>query len=360
MSIKCERTKNMTIKGLPQVFNPWRRFLARMFDLFLYRILWTAFLAFVVHINMGARSGFGSLFDSFVSIVLMLLLEPLWLKFLGTTPGKAIFGLKIEGADGRHLDYGEAFERTWSVIGTGMGYEIPIYNLVRQWKSYQLCIDNEPQPWDESISYSIKDTKVHRALLFIVASVASFVLLLSILSAQRLPPNRGDLTIGEFSENYNYYSKVFELGYDNLYLDEYGSWVENELDGVAIHIGMWQTQKPEFHFITENGYLSEVSFLIEIENHEQWLSSYDTQMFLTALAFVGAQKEVGLFSKIPNRIADLIDQNTFSSFQFSEAGLVLICDIEYFGFIDTGSNILITSEHTKENFFKLSFSAGKP
>lgn len=349
----------MTIKETPQFYHPWRRFLARMFDLFLYRILWTAFIAFVFQINIMSRSGFSSIFDSFVAIAMMLFLEPFLLKILGTTPGKAIFGLRIETSEGRHLDYGEAFERTWGVIGTGMGYEIPIYNLVRYWKSYQRCVENEPQPWDESISYSIKDTKWHRVLWYIVASVASFVLLLSIISAQRLPPNRGDLTIAQFSENYNYYSRVFELGYDNLYLDEHGNWLEYEPDGSVIHIGIGQAQKPEYHFKTENGYLTEVSFLIEIEDHERWLTSYDTQMFLAALAFVGAQNEVGLFSKIPSRIADQIDQNTFKSYQFYEAGLAYICNIDYFGFRETGSNILIPSDNIQENFFKLSFSVSK-
>lgn len=343
----------------PQVFHPWRRYLARMFDLFLYRILWTAFIAFVFQINIMSRIGFSSILDSFIAIAMMLFLEPFWLKFLGTTPGKAIFGLRIENPKGRFLDYSEAFERTWGVIGTGMGYDIPIYNLVRQWKSYQLCIDNEPQPWDESISYSIKDTKWFRTMIYIVANAVAFVLLLSIVSAQRLPPNRGELTIAEFSENYNYYARVFDLGYDNLHLDENGKWVEDESNGTVIHIGMWQTQKPEYHFRTENGNLTEVSFLIEIEDHERWLSSYDTHMFLTTLAFIGAQNEMGLFSKIPSKIADQIDQNTFSSYQISEAGLTFICEIEYYGFTDTGSHLLIPSENTEENFFKLKFSMSK-
>jgi len=344
---------------LPQVFHPWRRFLARMFDLFLYRILWTTFLAFVVHVNLSARSSFGNLFDSFVSIVMMLFLEPLLLKFLGTTPGKAIFGLRIETSEGRHLDYGDGFERTWGVIATGMGYEIPIYNLVRYWKSYQLCVENEPQPWDESISYSLKDTKWYRALLYIGASAVFFVLLLSILSSQHLPPNRGDLTVAEFSQNHNYYSSFFNLGYDNLYLDENGNWMENESDGTVIRIGTGQMQKPEFQFTKENGYLTEVSFLIELEDQQHWLSSYNTQMFLASLAFAGAQNEVGLFSKVPSRIADQIDKHTFMSYHFSEAGIVFVCDIEYSGYRDPVSNVLIPEEDAEKNYFRLNFTLNK-
>lgn len=111
---------------LPQVFHPWRRFLARTFDIFIYNILWSAFLAFAFHVNLGARSNLGNLLDSFITIAMMLVLEPLWLHLLGTTPGKVIFGLRIETSDGRRLSYGEGLERTWGVIGAGMGYNIPI------------------------------------------------------------------------------------------------------------------------------------------------------------------------------------------------------------------------------------------
>jgi DNA-binding transcriptional MerR regulator len=344
---------------LPQVYHPWRRFLARMFDLFLYRILWTAFTAFVFQINIMSRSGFSSIFDSFVAIAMMLFLEPFLLKVLGTTPGKAIFGLRIENPEGRFLNYSEAFERTWGVIGTGMGFNIPIYDLVREWKSYQLCIDNEPQPWDESISYSIKDTKWFRAMIYIVANAAAFVLLLSIISAQRLPPNRGELTIAEFSENYNYYARVFDLGYDNFHLDENGRWVENEVSGTVVHIGMGQSQKPEFYFITEDGYLTEVSFLVEINDHEHWLTSYNTQMFAASLALTGAQTEMGLFSKIPSRITNQINRHTFTSFNFSEAGIIFKCNTEYSGFRETGSNLLLPVQDEKKNFFRLHFSMSK-
>ena len=59
-----------TVKGdeLPQVFHPWRRYLARMFDIFLYRVLWSAFLAFAFHVNLAARSNWGNILDSFVAI----------------------------------------------------------------------------------------------------------------------------------------------------------------------------------------------------------------------------------------------------------------------------------------------------
>lgn len=62
---------------VPQVFYPWRRFLARTFDIFMYSILWSAFLAFIFHVNIANRSSLENMLDSFMEIVMMLFLEPL-------------------------------------------------------------------------------------------------------------------------------------------------------------------------------------------------------------------------------------------------------------------------------------------
>lgn len=338
------------------VFYPWRRFFARSFDLFIYRIIWDAFLSFTFHINLTARSNWGNLLDTFTAIAIMLFMEPLWLYLLGTTPGKAIFGMRIENSDGRRLFYGEGFERTWSVIGAGMGYNIPIYNLVCLWKSYSRCSEKEIQPWDELLSYTIKDTRWYRNVLYICAYAAAYGILLMIYSAQLLPPNRGELTIAQFAENYNYYAEFLDVSFDGEYLNEDGKWVEKEFDETAsAYHGFGYSENPEYHFNVENGHLKGVSFKVEI-NNQDLLESYDTQMLLASLAFVGAQREMGLFSKIPDRIVNQIENNSFQDFNFTEGGITVTCDTEYSGYINTQTNILLSEENASANYFSLSFS----
>lgn len=343
---------------MPQVFHPWRRYLARIFDILTYDMVWSAFLAFVFHVNLVARSNFGNLLDSSIAIVIMLVLEPLWLHLFGTTLGKAIFGIRIKTPDGRHLSYGEGFGRTWGVIGAGMGYNIPIYNIIRLFKSYNLCTENEIQPWDESIAYTLKDTKWYRGLLYMGASVAVLAGLVTIVSAQQLPPNRGNLTVEEFAQNYNYYAKFFDIDFGNEYLDENGRWAEKEFDG-GVYIEIGSVEKPEYRFTTENGYLTGVSFTVEIKNNEGWISSYDTQMVMSSLAFASAQKEIKLFSKIPGRIAEHIENNTFKDFHFEEAGITFTSNAEYSGYEDTQSKFLIPTETSIGTYFKLNFSMNK-
>ncbi|TCT15606.1 DNA-binding transcriptional MerR regulator [Natranaerovirga pectinivora] len=202
--------------------HPWRRFLARMLDILIYNILWSGVIAFVFQLNLLRRGNIGNLFDTYMAITIMLFLEPLWLYLLKTTPGKAIFGLRIENIDGRRLSYGEGLERTWGVIGAGMGYNLPIYNLIRLWKSYSKSSEKKSQPWDESIAYTLKDRKIYRVALYIGAHIAVFAIFFTMVSAQQLPPNKGNLTVAEFVENYNYYANFLGVDFGNEYLDENG------------------------------------------------------------------------------------------------------------------------------------------
>lgn len=342
---------------LPQVFYPWRRFLARILDLSIYSTLWSIILILVFHVNLATRSSIENIFNTIISLVIMLFLEPLWLHLSGTTPGKAIFGLRIEDSEGRRLRYLEGFERTWGVLSSGMGYNFPIYNLVRLWKSYKLCSENETLPWDEGISYTIKDTKGYRGVILVCAYAVIFAVLAMAISAQQLPPNRDNLIIAEFVENYNYYAKFFDISFGNEYLDENGRWVEKDFDGTA-YIDISNTIKPEYNFTIENGYVIGVSFVIELKNKQDWIGSYDNQMVLASLSFAGAQDGIGLFSKTPSRIIEQINQNTFGNFDFIEAGIRFACQTTHSGYIDT-PDMLIPDENVEENYSKLEFSMNK-
>lgn len=342
---------------LRQVFYPWRRYFARILDLFFYNTLWLSFLGLAFHMNLGDRSNIDNCVDTFVAVVIMLFLEPLLLYLLGTTLGKWIFGLRIKAHGERHLTYREGLKRTWGVIGAGVGYNIPIYNLVCLWKSYKLCSENEILPWDVSISYTIKDTKWYRGVLFIGANVALAALLIVVTLTQQFPPNRGDLTVAEFAENYNYYVKYFDINLGDEYLNENGRWDSkpfNESNDVEIGY----TKKPEYIYTIENGYVKGVSFKVEIENSQEWLGSYDTQMLLASFAFAGAQDQAGLFST-HQRIAEQIGNSNFEDFDFTEAGIAFNCDTEQCGYMDTHTDILVPEKNTTETYFSLEFSMKK-
>lgn len=353
-------TPYFTLQGdvLPQVFHPWRRYLARTLDIFIYGMVWSAALAFVFHVRLAARSTPGSLLDSVVALVIMLFAEPLWLHLFGTTPGKAVFGLRIEDADGKRLSYSQGLERTWGVIGAGMGYYIPVYQLVRLWKSYDLCKRKERQPWDAETSYFIQDTRWFRGVLYIGAYAAAFGVLLVMQSAQWLPPNRGELTVAQFAKNYNYYAALLEAEPRNIYLTEAGEWAEKDPGG-TIYLEIGYSEKPVFRFDLENGYIKSVSFEINPPGEEDVISSHDTYMMLSSLAVTCAQSEVGLFSKARVRIAKQIEASPFQSFRFTEAGVTLACDTAYEGYRDSHMGLLWRKEDATRTSYTLAFSISK-
>lgn len=125
--------------GPDRVRSTWRRFFARSFDLSLCSLPWSLLLL-AFGVNITDQSIGGDLLALVVSVVLMLLLEPLLLSRFGTTPGKAILGLSVTALDGGRLTYHEAYQRTLLVLIRGMGLRIPIYTWVRNYKSYVACV----------------------------------------------------------------------------------------------------------------------------------------------------------------------------------------------------------------------------
>ena len=92
---------------------PWRRFFARDLDLIIYTTLVTVILQLTARMNFVRT---GSLLPSLLGLFLMTGGEIIMLHFWGTTPGKALLGLKILREDGTPLSLEEATQRTLLVM----------------------------------------------------------------------------------------------------------------------------------------------------------------------------------------------------------------------------------------------------
>ncbi len=179
--------------NVPRVYSPWRRFFARSFDLSLYNLLWLGFLALMFQENIVRRTGLENYLDTFMVLLLMLFLEPIWLRYFKSTPGKKILGMKIENLSGEPLSYKEGFERTFGVIVKGLGLNIPIYNLFCLYKSYTMLGEKIPLSWEQSSAYIVKDRKKYRIALYLLGMAMALVLMVTLVFSQRVPPNFNDL-----------------------------------------------------------------------------------------------------------------------------------------------------------------------
>lgn len=157
----------------PRLNLPWRRYWARNFDLLLY------------------NSAVSLLFERFVlresltvlfTLVAMLLVEPLLLLLFGTTPGKAIFGIRVTDPEDGKLGYGEGLERTWMVLWEGMALNIPLISLYFQYKSLVAAENSEQLSWEKDSELSYQDDAMWRyGLLAAAYLIFFFINLLTVL-----------------------------------------------------------------------------------------------------------------------------------------------------------------------------------
>lgn len=317
---------------LPRVRSPFRRFFARWLDLIFYVTLWQLFLVIVLDVNLSNRGSRGDVLDAVMQLLLMLVLEPIFLRLLGTTPGKWILGLRVTGEDGKHLTLAQARSRTWKVWFRGMGLGIPIYNLVRYWKSYRACEDGEMLDWEEDSTLTLRDEKRWRTVVWIgVACVLIGSTVLTMAWAQ-LPKYRGDLTAAQFSENYNRYCRYY--GFDGLRkLDTEGNWVENQYpEGTVVVEVMESVPLPPLEFTQENGIITGISFTLTSESEEEIIGNYDTELLLLVESFAGAQWDRGLFDRELGQFSQLLNDSSFSGLEEEIYGVRVTRKVQYSGY----------------------------
>ena len=152
----------------PRLNLPWRRFWARRFDYFLYG----AMITLLTH-DFMYREGIAAL----LNLPAMLFIEPLLLKLFGTTPGKAIFGIRVTNMEGDRLDFQTALERTWTVMWEGIALNLPLVTLYFQYKSLQTIQEEYPLNWEVESELTFRDDKKWRYILFVPLYLALRVFL---------------------------------------------------------------------------------------------------------------------------------------------------------------------------------------
>lgn len=323
--------------------HPWIRYFARSLDLFIYGVIWEIIERFVLRISIQGDTG-RNLISLFVSIGLMLLIEPVLLSRLGTTPGKTIFGLKVRDQDGNKLSYLEAFGRTWTVIKVGMGLGIPFYSIYRNYRSYVTCKDEQLCEWELDCTYEIRDTKGWRILIYFAVFAVVIGINATAVVMSRLPVNRGSLTEVEFYENYNDLMNYngFDSGYE---LTETGTWLKLPSDTVTFNV--FEQTMPEFDILEVDGDILEVVMIIDGKNSD-WVRSQSTDVYLAYMSFVGAQKGINPLSVFDKEMVKLIEPG-YEDFNIAREGIEISYDVEYEGYENVGS-MLIAEEGEDQQF----------
>lgn len=307
----------------PLPANPWRRLFARMFDHSLYQILWMVIIFAVLQISPRIYLDQIAIWNVVVLLlgtVSMVFVEPLWLRFVGTTPGKFLFGLWFS----EKMPYRIGLRRTVDVIRYGFGYFVPVYQLVCWWRAYWSVSYGEVARWDEGMSYvDSKPWRWYKVIAPFVGHGFLFgLLVVSVLLGQRAP-NQGKLTIEEFAENYNFYAEYYNIGWPYL-LNDKGEWYD-ETEGTGM-VAVWLGEEPKhpamLEFVVEDKNISRICYVEETEMY----SVMNPRINCLVLALMGAQAE---FTPFSNTMDQLLAQNKWTAlgvnqpFSYEDCGVIV-------------------------------------
>lgn len=147
----------------PRLNLPWRRFWARSLDHLLYALLVDAVLAaFPRWQNLA----------SVLTLFAMLVLEPLLLYLFATTPGKAIFGIRVLNPEEGKLSYGDGLVRTWTVMWEGEALRVPLVSDYFRYRSLTAAENDQTLSWEWDSDLTFKDDKNWRYILYFAAFAA--------------------------------------------------------------------------------------------------------------------------------------------------------------------------------------------
>ena len=314
---------------MPKVTSPWIRYFARSIDAAIYMILWNMFLSLVLHINIMETG------------------------FAGLVPGKFLFGLRVTAETGAQLTRGEALHRTWTVLKKGCGFNLPVYWIIRMYKSYRACKDGETLDWEQETLLWLKDRYIPLKVSgsVIILTLLNTLALLFVWQAGALPQNRGDLTVEQYAENFNDMEKYFGIdrqlnlpGDSSFYgivmddsrliLNKDGEW--EKMPGTPYVTGTSENyaELPQLDYTVEDGVITGLNFSASYENEDITIASYGDLMAVSALAFLCAQDDYHLLPAAPSLLYTQIKLNgdNFSGFTINEAGVTVSCTVEYEGY----------------------------
>lgn len=298
-------------EDIPEEIHPWRRFAARSLDMSLFAAL-LQFLIFVVFRARPIPDEFGLTLIGIGFGFLYIPLEALLLHKFGTTPGKWAMGIRLEWIQGGNLPYLEAIYRSWRVWKSGMGFGIPVAEIVMnvacyckltgralsRWRKYNEIDPPTEMDWDDDTEIIYSQWEGKRWLrLVLIATV--WALLAGISVADMVKPKyRGeDLTVSQFAANYNttlQFMNPYYTTWDTLQPDGSKYPMSESDHSVVIHIGAEpEFEQMNFHYETVDGYVRSV----RCQNswtEVRYLSPLSNECYQAAVSVLLAQDGCGI------------------------------------------------------------------
>lgn len=362
---------------------PWLRIFARWFDYLLYATIWIG-LVFAWHRMVGMERDaivMGVIYSLVAAIVMAFLMEPVFLCWFGTTPGKALLGLRISYDLGGPIPMEMAWARSWRAI-LGL-HDWKYHDIFQTINTYEAMAAGKPLDWDYNANTmpQLKDEKPWRKPVFALAVACCVVIIVFACRSMSMLPNRGNITTEEFVKNYNMlrnmdYSGSSKISNIGEIISTPSSFVSKEFSVTAggKTRSFERSGYPEkIDIVEENGVVTEVGFFYETGNKKEFLDDYESLMQSLAFAFVEGEQNYNVFTY--KRWKDLKEQiaegirgesseyisfskpNSFKDFSFSVGGVEITCDVELQGY-ELWQNYYVAKKG-EDTYYSVKFSVKK-
>ncbi|HEX8672650.1 MAG TPA: RDD family protein [Longimicrobium sp.] len=163
------------------VQRPGRRFGARVVDTMVYLIV-VSFVASLLMPDLATRlpanpAKLNPLIKVPVTLALALI-EGLVFHVWGTTPGKALFGIRVTTEEGGRLSLSQSFARALQVWVLGLGMGLPLLDLLVPLVSFFHVWGGNPTFWDKAMRLRVEYGEITPLSAM---AIAGFVLLFLVL-----------------------------------------------------------------------------------------------------------------------------------------------------------------------------------
>jgi uncharacterized RDD family membrane protein YckC len=137
---------------------PWVRMWARCIDVMCF----SAVVGVVLGYLQPDLKVEGNLALPILVLLGLCFVEPLFLSFWGTTPGKGLLKIRVRRADGGFLSYRQAFERSIYVWIRGLGMGLPFVGMITQFLAYRDLMTTGSTAWDRMGAFRVEHAVIGR------------------------------------------------------------------------------------------------------------------------------------------------------------------------------------------------------
>ncbi|MEH2608344.1 RDD family protein [Bradyrhizobium sp. AZCC 1693] len=132
----------------PSSLHPWRRYFARMFDLYFFFLFFFFFLGIALpRLFDNSDKSLDALYAIFGTGAYAIF-EGLCLNVFGSSLGKRLYGIKLTRSDKDGFTLAVSFKRSFAVWARGLGIGIPIVSLVTLIVAYRTLTQEKQTSWD--------------------------------------------------------------------------------------------------------------------------------------------------------------------------------------------------------------------